>query len=391
MLVTRTFDFVFCQPMRFLPLLGLLAMATRCLAQHSDSTQSVTMRAQVEFLPLAMLSTLPLAISADDSLQQRLYRRNRVKTVTLVQLRGNSPADTVDYTELDREGHIVRYRPTFGQSYRQRYNRQHQLIERTTYPTEGYTSFSQISFDPATKTTTSSLGPSLMQLTPWQVARSTRHGDTLLIESFFYPHAQFPTLPMRRLVVRTFRAALDTVRTDVLAYNTNEQLLQFESYYRLGSRQQPRTIGIIEFGAPTVADESQTPSDAQRFLVASRRTHGHYLPNTRLTYNAQGSLVRRLSIPPPHPTKPKTTITANAQGTMTMTMSAITDTSSVRYVRAPDGQLLREEFRFKDTLLPNSAPQSTLSFTEYTYLPNGLRKTKSGSMPARHEYRYTYY
>ena len=35
--------------------------------------------------------------------------------------------------------------------------------------------------------------------------------------------------------------------------------------------------------------------------------------------------------------------------------------------------------------------QFPLSFTDYTYWPNGLRKAKSGSLAARFEYRYTYY
>lgn len=339
-----------------------------------------------------MLSTLPLVLSPDDSLRQRAYRRNRVKTVTLIQLRNNSPADTIDYTELDREGHIVRYRPDFGNSYRQRYNRQHQLLERTTYPFDANSPFSQSSFDPATRTTTTQLGPSLTQLTPWQVARSTRHGDTLLIESFFHPAAQLPSSSVRRLVLRSFRTSPDTMRSDLLVYDVSEQLLHFESYYQLGSRQQPRELGTIDFGAPTVAAEGQTPSDAHRLLVASQRTHGRYLPTTRFTYNAQGSLVRRFSIPLTHFDKPKTINTVNEQGSMTLTFSALTDTLSVRYVRAADGQLLREECRIKSAPpSTNEIPLPQISFTEYTYLPNGLRKTKSGSMQTQQEYRYTYY
>jgi YD repeat-containing protein len=379
--------------MRFLSLIGLLAMATRCLAQRADSTHSITMSSPIQLSPLAMLVTLPPVLSPDDSLRQRAYRRNRAKTVALVQLRNSSPTDTIDYTELDREGHIMRYHPAFGQSYRQRYNRQHQLLERTSYPTDPDTPLAQITYDPATKTTTTQLGPSLTQLTPWQVARSTRHGDTLLVESFFHPTAQVPASPVRRMILRSFRTGLDTVRTDLLVYNVSEQLLQFESYYRIGSRQQPRESGIIDFGAPRVATERQTPSEAQRLLGASRRTHGRYLPTTRFTYNAQGSLVRSFFIPLSYLDKSKTTTTANDQGTMTITTSTITDTSSVRYVRAPDGQLLREEYHyhFSHTPLPGNAASPALSFTEYTYLPNGLRKTKSGSMPARYEYRYTYY
>lgn len=369
-------------------------MATHCFAQQADSPKSITIKSAFPFQasPLFMLSVLPLSLSPDDSLRQRAYRRNRVKTVTLVQLRDGSPTDTTDYTELDREGHIVRYRPAFGQAYRQRYNRQHQLLKRTTYPFDSDGPFSQISFDPATKTTTTQLGPSLTQLTPWQVARSVRHGDTLLTESFFHPTAQLPASPLRRLLLRSFRTGPDTVRTDLLAYDVSEQLLYFESYYRLGNRQQPRESGTIDFGASTAITAGQTPSDAHRLLVASRRTHGRYLPTTRFTYNTQGSLVRSFHIPPANPAKSKTTTTSDDQGTMTMTISTLTDTSSTRYARAADGQLLREEFHLKSApSSPNELPLPQVSFTEYTYLPNGLRKTKSGSLSARYEYRYTYY
>ena len=368
-------------------------MSTRCLAQRADSSYSISKNSPIQFWPLALLSVLPPVLSPDDSLRQRAYRRNRVKTVVLVQLRSGSPADTLDYTELDREGHIVRYRPAFGQTYRQRYNRQHQLVARVNYPADAATPFKQITYDPATKTTTTQLGPSLTQLTPWQVARSTQHGDTLLTESFFHPTMQFTASPVRRLVLRSFRTGSDTVRTDLLAYNVSEQLLRFESYYRLGSRQPPRESGTIDFGTPTVATERQTPSDAHRLLVASQRTHGRHLPTTRYTYNAKGNLIRSLFIPPPRIDKPKTTTTVNDQGTMTVTISTVADTSSTRYVRALDGQLLREEYLLpvSDTHLSDKPISPNPSFTEYTYFPNGLRKTKVGNMLAPCEYRYTYY
>jgi hypothetical protein len=81
--------------MRFLSLIGLLAMATRCLAQRADSTHSITMSSPIQLSPLAMLVTLPPVLSPDDSLRQRAYRRNRAKTVALVQLRNSSPTDTI--------------------------------------------------------------------------------------------------------------------------------------------------------------------------------------------------------------------------------------------------------------------------------------------------------
>ena len=381
--------------MRLLLLPGLLAVAARSLAQSPDSTHTAAMSAPFTLPPLASLSVLPLPLAPDDSLQQLAFRRNRVKTVTLVQLRGRNPADTVEYTEIDRLGCVLRYRPAHGNSYRQRYGRGHELVERTTYPTaEGFASFSQVRYDPATKTTTTSLGPSLDQMAPWQVARLLRHGDTLVVESFFHPTPIVPDSPMRRLVLRTFRTGADTVRSDVVVYDVAEQVIAFDSYYRIGSRQRPREGGAVSFEEPTAAEPAQNPAAARRLLGASQRRHGRYLPNTRYTYNAQGSLVRQFFIPPPHPAKP--TMTLSPDERMLLNIVPISDTSSVRYVRRPDGQLLREEYRIGGSqpltdALTGEAPLTGLSFTEYTYLPNGLRKTKAGSLAARYEYRYTYY
>jgi hypothetical protein len=376
--------------MRFLLLPGLLAVAARSLAQSPDSTHTAAMSAQLMLSPLANLSVLPLPLSPDDSLQQQVFRRNRVKTVTLVQLRSHSPADTVDYTEVDRLGNVLRYRPAHGNAYRQRYGRGHELLARTTYPTEGFASFEQVLYNPATKTTTTSLGPSLTQLAPWQVARQARRGDTLVIESFFNPTPVMPASPIRRLVLRTFRTGADTVRSDVTVYDVAEQLLTFESYYRIGSRQRPREGGSVSFESPAAGELGQKPATARRLLVASQRQHGRYQPTTRYTYNAQGGLVRQFFIPPPHPAKPTMTLSADEQ--MQLTIAPINDTSSARYVRRPDGQLLREEYYIRNTpSFIGEEPLAGLSFTEYTYLPTGLRKTKAGSLAARYEYRYTYY
>jgi hypothetical protein len=376
--------------MRFLLLLGLLSTTARSWAQTPDSVHHLTMSLPLELSPLASLSMLPQRISPDDSLRQRAFRRNRVKTVTLVQLRGTSPADTVDYTEVDRHGNILFYRPAFGQRYRQRYNRKKQLILHTRYPTESYKIFSQATYDPATHVTITRIGPILNQLAPWQVARATSHGDTLVLEAFFHPVSQLPGSPLRRLVVRSFRVGTDTMRTDVLAYDMAEQLMHFESYYQVGSRKHPRETGQMSFDPANVPGLRPTPSTARRELLASQRTTGRYIPNSRYTYDAHGSLVCTLFIPLPHPDKSTTTTSADGRGSMTI--SAATDTSSMSYVRTPEGQVLREEYRFgKAQLLPNGTPWPNDNFTEYTYLPNGLRHTKSSNHPARYEYRYTYY
>jgi YD repeat-containing protein len=363
-------------------------MAIRSLAQSPNATHSVEASAPIEFSPIILLSVLPLPLTPDDSLRQRAFRRNRVKTVTLVQLRGNSPADTIDYSEVDRQGHVQLYRPALGQSYRQRYDRQDKLVERTTYPSKYSPAFMHVQYDPASKATTSSIGPTLKQLDTWQTARIVQIGDTLVTESFFLPTPLLPTSPVRRLVLRSFRTSPDTTRNDLATYDASEQLIGFEAHYRLGSRQHPRELGDVSFVS---SESAQVPPTTRRLLRASQQAHGHYLPTTRYTYDKQGSLVRQVNIPRPQLPKPKMTLSNDER--MLLTIAPVSDTLSVRYVRRPDGQLLREECRINDVTaqLTGETPPTGLSFTDYTYLPTGLRHTKTGSLAARYEYRYTYY
>jgi hypothetical protein len=375
--------------MRTFIALGFLLLAVRSWAQSPNTTHAAQTSSSLELPPVFLLAVLPQALSPDDSLRQRAFRRNRVKTVTLVRLRGKSPADTIDYTEVDRQGYVQFYRPALGPSYRQRYDRQHKLVERTTYPTKGFASFRHVHYDPASKTTSSSIGPSLQQLDTWQTARVVRSGDTLVTESFFLPTPQLPPLPTRRLVLRSFRIGPDTTRTDIVTYNASEQLVSFEAQYRLGSRQHPREMGEVRFGP---LDSVQLPATARQLFRASRQAHGHYVPTTRYTYDGQGNLVRQFNLPRPHPPKPRMTLSDDER--MQLTIAPIADTLSFRYVRRPDGQLLREECRIPavpSSQLTGEAPLPGLSFTDYTYLPMGLRQTKAGSLAARYEYRYTYY
>ena len=362
--------------MRFPLVLALLAAALPGLAQNAASSQQVTGRAPIELPLFTSISLLPQWLRPDDSLQRRVYQRNRVRTVTLLQLRSTGPADTVDYTELDRRGNVLLYRPKFGQTYRQRYNRRQQLLERTTYPTSDSGVFFQVTYDPATKATTTCVGPSLAQLTKMQVVRPFQHGDTSGVEAFGYHVSSLPSQLASRLLRRTYWVGADTMRNDFTAYDAGQRVLQAEFYYTVGDRRRPHETGQV-FGQP-----------------GQRQAASRYLPTHRNTYDSQGNLVRSVLLPLPSELTEKPSTQVSADGRTTMHVSAITDSSSVRYVRNAEGLLLREEF-WMTTANPfatSPAPaKRTLSFTAYTYLPNGLRQTKFGSLSARYEYRYTYY
>lgn len=366
-----------------LPLFLLSALA--CWGQTAADPQTITIESPPLKLPLlASLLTLPQRQPADDSLLQLAYRRNRVRTVTLLQAREQNGFDTIDYTELNRQGQLVFYRPAFGQPYRQRYNRHQQLVEKTVYPALGFEQFMQATYDPATQLTTTRLGPSLQQLATLQVVRRRRLGDTFELEGFMHPNPLLPAAAPHRLATRYFRVGGDTTRLDVLGYDAAGKVLAFESYYQLGSYQRRAEEGQVLFGNDTTSAAAQ--------WLASHHTHGHYAPTARQTFDARGYLVRRLFIPLPTAAREQSVTQKNPFLGSGMTISSLADTTSARYVRTPQGQLLREEYWLpgRNPLASNKKSRQ-LTFTEYTYAPNGLRRTKAGNLAARYVYRYPYY
>jgi hypothetical protein len=362
------------------------------LAQ-STITKQITIEApQINFSALALVSTLPQRLAADDSLLQMAYRRNHVRTVTLLRTDKGSTHDTVDYTEVDRHGNLTLFRPYFGQRYRQVFNRRQQVIEKVTYPISDDRPTSRVIYDPATRVTTSFCGFNVAHLATYQTARVTQRHDTTETEAFLSDVPGVPVWPLHRVLMRSFRVGMDTLRFDVVGYDAGQRVRSFECYYNIGNRRQPSESGEVRFGM--VEPLKASAREAQQLLATSRHTHGRYLPTSHFTYNTQGALVRTRFTPIQKVTPPVPQNLASADGSLIVNIEEVSDTTSVRYVRSPQGWLQREEMWIRGHVMPVTdaqfeAPQ--LSFTEYTYWPNGLRKTKSGSLSARYEYRYTYY
>jgi hypothetical protein len=380
--------------MRVLLLAVLFGQAVSSFGQSSSDKQVIIEGLHITASMLALVSTAPPRLAPDDSLAQLAYRRNRVRTVTLLQVNKDTQTDTIDYSELDRHGNITFFRPHFGQAYRQVFNRHQQLTEKVRYPFCCGELVQRFVCDPVARTTTSLTGPDLAHLATFQIARTTHRGDTTETESFLQDAPGLPKWQLRRITVRTFQAGKDTLRTDVVGYDAEQQVRSFESSYSItGNRHQIRETGGVSFGK--VEPLRASASEAQQLLAASRHAHGRYLSGSRFTYNAQGALVRTHFIPSPNITSETAATTTSADGSTSITTRPISDTTSVRYVRTPQGWLQREEMwmpAHKSSVAGVASMPPRLSVTEYTYWPNGLRKTKAANLSAsRYEYHYTYY
>ena len=324
---------------------------------------------------LGFISSMPQRPSLDDSLARRFHARNRVKTVALVRVDANGTAlDTTDYAELDRAGYpVLTANPLFKARTHLRYNRRHQLISLTKDATPDFATIIQSDYDPATRTTTTRVGPSLAQLALYQTGHDTQQGNTHRFETLLMAVPGMPALQLDRVVLSTTKMGGDTIRLDMLGYQ-GEQVVKSEAYYAIGRQPQQREGGIIRM--PTAGHPGQAPERK-------------FIPNQRSTFDAAGRLVRIQYLPmPPSPAdKPVTSTSTDGNGSLTVRPS--TDTLTTTYLRNADGQLLREEFHGK--VFASSTPADAPPFNAYEYLPNGLRHRKTDNHGTRYEYRYTFF
>jgi|GEM_PF-2746267 len=328
---------------------------------------------------LGLISSMPQRPSLDDSLARRFHARNRVKTVALVRVGANGAAlDTLDYAELDRAGYpVLTAKPSFKARTHLRYNRRHQLISLTKDATPGFAWFVQSDYDPATRTTTTRVGPSLAQLALYQTGHDTQQGNTHRFETLLMAVPGMPAPKVGRVVLSTSTMGGDTLRIDVLGYQ-GEQVVKSEAYYAIGRQPQQREGGIIVL--PTAGRPH-------------RALEGKFISTNRSAFDAAGRLARiqYLPTPPALAEKPVTSTSADGNGSMTIRPS--TDTLTTTYLRNADGQLLREEFHGNvfGKVFSSSKPADSPPFTAYDYLPNGLRRSKTDNHGTRYEYRYTFF
>ena len=347
--------------------------------------------AQLNLPPVFFLRTLTQRLSPEDSLNRGTYARNRVRTVTMLR-QASTYLDTTDFIELDRRGNKIRIDHLRGITLQlQRFDKQNRLIE--LMEPEGPTSTGSFRtvYDPQTKVTTSfvKLAGRPAPLI-WQQAQSYQRGDTLTIESIFQPIPGTPQKEKSRMLVRSYPVGGDTVRTDVTAYDAADQPTSFSASYAV--RRQGLTLesGKLAFGsasAPEVLRLSHSPS-------------GRYVPQSRYEYNQRGQLIKSVTMADysllPARLAPQTS--ANGQASLSMSPAAVASTTT-RYLRTPDGRVLREDLSYQ--LLPGVTDPNQLKLfqptsKEYTYGTNGLllRTTDYGSFNGQvtvYEVKYTYF
>ena len=321
---------------------------------------------------LGLVSSMSHRPSLDDSLARRFHARNRVKTVALVRVSATGMAlDTLDYTELDRAGYpVLTAKPTFKARTHLRYNRRHQLISLTKDATPDFAWVMQSDYDPATRTTTTRVGPTPARLALYQTSHDTQQGNIRRSETLLMAVPDMPAPALGRIVMNMSTLGRDTFRIDVLGYQ-GEQVVKSEAYYTVG-RPQQREGGIIIL--PTTGRPN-------------RALEGKFIPNNRNTFDTAGRLVCTQHLPLPPSLAGKAVTRTDGNGSMTMRPS--TDTLTTTYLRNADGQLLREEFHGK--VFASSTPTDAPPFNAYEYLPNGLRRRKTDNHGARYEYRYTFF
>jgi hypothetical protein len=359
-----------------LPTLLLLSLGHACLGQGAAPALAGQQRPPTAASPplplLGLLGSLPKHSSLDDSLARRYYARNRVKTVAVVRLAADGMVlDTLDYMELDRAGYpVLTAKPSFGARSHLVYNKRHEVISYTKDAEHGFAMMMQVTYDPATRTTTLRVGPTLATLALYEIGHDAPRGKEGEFEAFFVAAPGLPPPPVSRILLTKKRVNGDTTRLDLLGYR-NEQVVHAESSYTIGQAPQQRENGTIEL-----------PGSAS----PHRELATHYLPNQRHAYNEAGWLMSTQYIPPPPDLAPKTVVRSSTEANATVTTQLVADTVTTIYLRNPDGQLRRQEQRSKAY-----RKWATQPFTAYEYLPNGLRRNRTDSSGSRYEYRYTFY
>ena len=263
--------------------------------------------------------------------------------------------------------------PLFKDRTHLRYNRRHQLISLTKDATPGFASFIQSDYDPATRTTTTRVGPSLAQLALYQTGHDTPQHKTHRFETFIMAVPGMPNPKLDRVVLSTTKMGGDTLRIDVLGYQ-GEQVVKSEAYYAIGRQPQQREGGVIRM--PVAGGPYQDPERK-------------FIPNQRSTFDAAGRLVRIQHLPTPQALAEKSVTSTSTDGNGSLTIRPSTDTLTTTYLRNADGQLLREEFHGK--VFASNTPAASPPFNAYDYLPNGLRRSKTDNHGTRYEYRYTFF
>ncbi|WP_139925733.1 hypothetical protein [Hymenobacter sp. DG01] len=391
----------------------LLASATLCLpvltsqGQQTtpDTSQTQTITAALPFqLPLiALVPGDNFGISLQDSLARAAYARNKVRSITKIQVWEKSgEIDSLEYLELDRRGNkVLLYNPTFQARTMRRYDARNHLIEILQSPHPGYPYQVREVMDPARNTYTAYHYLSEAPNHLYRTVTHRYHADTLVGTAELHQPEVRQGYTLTRVVSRKYTAGPDTTRLDLFGYDETGQVRVHEALYFIYKQKALVESGEVTYeqalqhllatSAKARQQRSQGVTDAVLIARQGGELKGRYQPTAYFWYDEKGRLIKTENRSRQQKTTPSTT-----QGQYgTMTISSATSSQHV-YQYDKQGRMIREEIR------SNFAPtrQGLLSaprihvVIEKTYSGKGLLLTETqnnGRSVARYEYRYTYY
>lgn len=366
-------------------------------APPSDTTLTFTGSIPVELSLLFYVTGPSSRLSVADSLARRLYARQKIRSVTKLQLQKEGKIDSVEYTEFDRQGNrVLSYNPAFKARIQRKFDARGRTTQIVQLPRPNHPYRIREEMDPVSRRYESFRQPvDSEEITLMRVTEQQR-GDTTVRENQLMEPVQLKFGRLVRVVSRTYHLG-DTIRLDVVGYDETGQPIASEGhYFRMKNGRQlengavsyaPSLQTLLDTSARARQWRSQGLSDAALQGRAVRWLRPTYLPKERNTYDAAGRLLSSVYQEVSAPERPRTSQDKN----MTLVSMAIRS-SSRTYAYDAKGQLVREELRLSS---PASGPflaLATVVVTEKTYSPKGLLLTETATTneqkPSRYVYRY---
>lgn len=377
---------------------GLLPFVGLGQQAPPPATLTITSSIPVE-LDLLFYATGPSSrLSVADSLARRLYARQKIRSVTKLQLRKEGKIDSVEYTEFDRQGNqVLSYNPAFKARTQRKFDARGRTTQIVQLPHPSYPYRIREEMDPVTRRYEGFRQPvdsaevALMRVTEQQC------GDTTVRENQLMEPVWLKLGRLVRVVSRTYHLG-DTIRLDVVGYDEAGRPITLEGhYFRMKNEQQlengtvsyaPSLQALLDTSARARQWRSQGLSDAALQMRAARWLRPTYLPKEHNTYDAAGRRLSSVYQEVSAPEQPRTSQDKN----MTLVSMAIRS-SSRTYTYGAKGQPVREEMRFSSPAVGQFPALERVVVTEKTYSPKGLLLTETTTTDeqktSRYMYRYT--
>ncbi|WP_460615910.1 hypothetical protein [Hymenobacter segetis] len=373
-------------------LLSVRAAVAQAPAARGGSAR-LTISNPVSIPLFASINKVPQLVSAEDSLDRRIFARNRVRTVTVVrQIDGFGP-DTSEHFELDRRGNKIRIDQAHGgQSRLQRFDKHSRQVELVLTAVPSFPVSTRIVYDAQTKVNTSYLTVQNSAPVLWQQAQEYRRGDTTVTEAIFNPIPGLKANETHRLLSLMYPTGGDTLRLESIGYNQSDEPVDFSAIYIISRHGKTIENGHINYSQPQ-AGALAKPVVPAAVLRLSRQQRGRCIPDTRNEYDQRGQLIQSISLFEPR--RAERQAQPGAGSLMTVSDSPFSSFTT-RYTRLPDGRVKRQEQLLQ--VQPGKTVDERLLrpiYTEYEYGANGLllRKTDNRSYNQLNVYevKYTYY